>query len=40
MYAGVHCADLLGVNGDSQNVVSADTVGSPGKLKVIHSEIT
>jgi hypothetical protein len=32
----VHCAGLL----DVQNILSADTVISPGKLKVIHSVIT
>jgi hypothetical protein len=32
----VHCAGLL----DVQNILSADTVVSPGKLKVIHSVIT
>jgi hypothetical protein len=32
----VHCAALL----DVQNILSADTVVSPGKLKVIHSVIT
>jgi hypothetical protein len=32
----VHCAGLL----DVQNILSADTVVSPGKLEVIHSVIT
>jgi hypothetical protein len=32
----VHCAGLL----DVQNILSADTVVCPGKLKVIHSVIT
>jgi hypothetical protein len=32
----VHCAGLL----DVQNILTADTVVSPGKLKVIHSVIT
>jgi hypothetical protein len=36
----VHCAPLLHVQGASQNIVSADTVGAPGKLKVIHLVIT
>jgi hypothetical protein len=36
----VHCAGLLDVQRASQNVVSADTVGSPRKLKLIHSMIT
>jgi hypothetical protein len=35
-YMSVHCAGLL----DVQNILSADTVVSPGKLKVIHSVIT
>jgi hypothetical protein len=32
----VHCAGLL----DIQNILSADTVVSPGKLKVFHSVVT
>jgi hypothetical protein len=32
----VHCAGLLGV----QNILSADTAVSPGKLKVIYSVIS
>jgi hypothetical protein len=36
----VHCAGLLDVQGASQKVLSADTVVSPGKLKVIHLVIT
>jgi hypothetical protein len=35
----VHCAALLDVQGASQNFLSVDTVGPPGKLKVIHSVI-
>jgi thiamine monophosphate synthase len=37
---GVHCAGLSGVSEVSQNVLSADPLVSPGKLKVIHSVIT
>jgi hypothetical protein len=36
----VHCAGLLVVRGASQNMISADTMVSPGKLKDIHSIIT
>jgi hypothetical protein len=35
----VHCAGLLDVQGTSENVLSAEAAGSPGKLKVIHSVI-
>jgi hypothetical protein len=36
----VHCASLLDVQRASQNVLSAVTVGSPGKVKVSHAVIT
>jgi hypothetical protein len=36
----VHSADLLDVRGAPQNVVSEDTVESPGQMKVIQSVIT
>jgi hypothetical protein len=36
----VHCAGLLDVQGASENILSSDTMGSPGELKVIHSVTT
>jgi hypothetical protein len=36
IYIYIHCAGLL----DFQSILSADTVVSAGKLKVIHSVIT
>jgi hypothetical protein len=38
--SSVHCVGLLDVQGFSKNVVSAESVGSPAKLKAIHSVIT
>jgi hypothetical protein len=37
---GVHSAGLSDVREASQNAVSGDTKGFPGKLMVIHSVIT